>query len=168
MVVLVGAVLAVSLWTLRRADRAAMRELSEAETRLAHDTATSLDGYLTSFDRDARLLAVLATTTRKLPIEEQAQDAAILDAFQALATVVPHYRTIALFRQLWRKPTVTGDPTMAPGTGQTWWFGDVEYSTAGSATEQELARVHELVHSFLRPRLRFLRQFRARLNASAY
>jgi hypothetical protein len=70
--------------------------------------------------------------------------------------------------QLWRKPTVTGDPTMAPGTGQTWWYGDVEYSTAGSATEQELARIHEMVHSFLRPRLRFLRRFRARLNASAY
>jgi hypothetical protein len=70
--------------------------------------------------------------------------------------------------QLWRKPSVTGDPTMAPGTGQTWWFGDVQYSTRGSATEQQLARVHELVHSFLRPRARLLRQFRARVNASAY
>jgi len=70
--------------------------------------------------------------------------------------------------QPWRRPTVTGDATMPPGTGRTWWFGDVEYSTAGSATEQQLARIHELVHSFLRPRLRFLRRFRARLNASAY
>lgn len=69
---------------------------------------------------------------------------------------------------LWRKPTITGDPSLKPGGGQTWWFGDVEYSTAGTATEQQLARVHELVHSFLRPRLRLFRQFRARLNASAY
>ncbi len=70
--------------------------------------------------------------------------------------------------ELWRKPTVTGDANMSAGGGQTWWFGDVEYSTKGSATEQQLARVHELVHSFLRPRLKYLRRFRARLNASAY
>jgi hypothetical protein len=69
---------------------------------------------------------------------------------------------------LWRKPTVTGDASMRAGAGRTWWFGDAEYSTAGSATEQQLARIHEMVHSFLRPRLRYLRRFRARLNASAY
>ena len=57
---------------------------------------------------------------------------------------------------------------MPAGIGRTWWFGDAEYSTAGSATEQQLARIHELVHAFLRPRFRFLRRFRARLNASAY
>ena len=69
---------------------------------------------------------------------------------------------------LWRKPTVTGDASLPAGVGRTWWFGDAEYSTAGSATEQQLARIHEMVHSFLRPRLRYLRRFRARLNASAY
>jgi hypothetical protein len=70
--------------------------------------------------------------------------------------------------ELWRKPTVTGDPTMPSGTGRTNWFGDVRYSTAGSVTEQQLARLHELAHGFLRPRFRPLRTFRARLAASAY
>jgi hypothetical protein len=70
--------------------------------------------------------------------------------------------------ELWRKPTVTGTASLESGAGRTWWFGDAQYSTAGPATEQELARIHELVHSFLRPRLRYLRRFRARLNASAY
>ena len=58
--------------------------------------------------------------------------------------------------------------SLPEGHGETWWFGDANYSTAGSAEAQDLARIHEMVHSFLRPRLKYLRQFRARLNASAY
>jgi signal transduction histidine kinase len=110
MVALVAAVLAVSLWTMRRADRNGLRDLRAAQSRLAQDTATSLEGYLTSFDRDTRLLAALATSTRRLPTDARAQDAAILDAFQTLATVVPHYRTIALFHG-GRGPIVAVDPT---------------------------------------------------------
>ncbi|HYP28877.1 MAG TPA: hypothetical protein VE262_19345 [Blastocatellia bacterium] len=70
--------------------------------------------------------------------------------------------------RIWRKPTTTGDPSMAAGTGKTSWFGDMTISTAGTAAEQQLARVHELVHSFLRPRFIVLRTFRARLAGSAY
>jgi hypothetical protein len=68
----------------------------------------------------------------------------------------------------WRRPTLTPDPNLPAGSGRTWWFGDAEYSTAGTASDAQLARIHELVHQFLRPRMRFLRRFRARLNASAY
>ncbi|HVU52522.1 MAG TPA: ATP-binding protein [Polyangia bacterium] len=95
---------------MRRADRAGLRELRESEARLARDTATSLEAYLTSFDRDTRLLAALATTTRRLPTPERAQNAAILDAFQALATVVPQYRTVTLFHT-GRPSIVAVDPT---------------------------------------------------------
>ncbi|HEX4406452.1 MAG TPA: hypothetical protein VH560_16550, partial [Polyangia bacterium] len=87
-----------------------MRALRAAQARLAQDTATSLDGYLTSLDRDTRLLATLATSTRRLSTDSVTQDAAILDAFQALATVVPHYRTIGLFHPR-RAPLVAVDPT---------------------------------------------------------
>jgi hypothetical protein len=69
---------------------------------------------------------------------------------------------------LLRKPTVTGDPSLPAGQGATSAFGDVRYSTAGTATEQQLARLHELVHSFLSPRLALFRTFRARLAISAY
>lgn len=70
--------------------------------------------------------------------------------------------------KLVRRPTVTGDPTLPAGEGVTTAFGDVTYSTAGSATAQQLVRVHELVHSFLSPRLGIFRTFRARLAMSAY
>jgi hypothetical protein len=69
---------------------------------------------------------------------------------------------------LLRKPTVTGDPSLPAGQGATSAYGDVRYSTAGTATEQQLARLHELVHSFLSPRLALFRTFRARLAVSAY
>jgi signal transduction histidine kinase len=110
MAALVGAVLAVSLWSVRRADRTAIRELRAGEARLAQDTAAALDSYLRSFDRDTRLLATLAASTRQLRADEQAQDDAIIAAFQALATVVPQYRTIALFRE-GKAPIVAVDPT---------------------------------------------------------
>ena len=110
MIALVAAVLAASLWTMRRANHAALRELRATQSKLAQETATALHGYLDSFDRDTRLLATLAIGTREQPIDARAQDDAILDAFQALATVVPHYRTIALFHA-GRRPIVAVDPT---------------------------------------------------------
>jgi hypothetical protein len=67
-----------------------------------------------------------------------------------------------------RAPSVTGDPKLGAGRGFTTPYGDVTYSTAGSATEQQLVRVHELVHQFLSPRLNILRTFRAGLRMSAY
>jgi len=70
--------------------------------------------------------------------------------------------------QIWRKPSIIQDASLPAGEGATTAFGDVTYSTAGSATEQQLVRVHELVHSFLSPRLGILRTFRARLAMSAY
>lgn len=69
---------------------------------------------------------------------------------------------------LMAKPTVVGDPDMPVGQGLTTPYGDVTYSTSGSATERQLARLHELVHSFLSPRLAVFRRFRARLAMSAY
>jgi hypothetical protein len=57
---------------------------------------------------------------------------------------------------------------MPAGTGVTTAFGDVRYSTNGPASEQQLARLHELVHSFFSPRFQPFRTFRARLRISAY
>ena len=70
--------------------------------------------------------------------------------------------------ELWSKPTATGDPAMAAETGSTTAFGDVTYSTAGTAAQQEVARIHELGHSLLAPRFRPLRTFRARVAMSGY
>ena len=113
MVALIAAVPAASLLTVRRANRAALRELRAGESRLAQNTASTLHGFLDSFDRDTRLLATLTTGTRKHPIEARAQDDAIQQAFQALVTVVPHYRTIALYHD-GRPRVVAIDPTEDP------------------------------------------------------
>ena len=71
-------------------------------------------------------------------------------------------------QRVFNKPTVTGDPTLPAGEGFTSKFGDITYSTQGSATDVALARNHELVHSILSPKLRALRNFRADLAMAAY
>jgi signal transduction histidine kinase len=98
MVALVGAVLAVSLWTMHRAGGEALSELRDGQTQLAQETASALREYLESFDRDTRLLAALARGEEVQAIDAGRQDDAVRAAFQALATVVPHYRSITLVR----------------------------------------------------------------------
>jgi hypothetical protein len=71
-------------------------------------------------------------------------------------------------QKLFNRPTVTGDPTLPAGEGMTNKYGDVTYSTKGSAADQALVRNHEMVHSWLSPKLKFLRDFRADLGMSAY
>jgi hypothetical protein len=66
-----------------------------------------------------------------------------------------------------RNPPIA-DPTLPPGTGRTDRFGNITYSSAGSATDQALTRYHEQVHSFLSPRLNRLRSFRADLMMAGY
>lgn len=66
------------------------------------------------------------------------------------------------------KPTVVGDPFLEAGTGFTDKFGNVQYSMLGSKVDQALVREHELVHSFLSPKFKFLQEFRADIRMSAY
>jgi len=66
-----------------------------------------------------------------------------------------------------RNPPIA-DPTLPPGAGHTDRFGNVTYSSAGSATDQALVRYHEQVHSILSPRLSFGRNIRADLMELAY
>jgi signal transduction histidine kinase len=113
MVALVATVLAASLWMMRRENRSALRDLQAAEGRLAQDTSASLQRYLESFDQDTRLLATLASGTRDKPLDARAQDDVILNACQALCTVVAHYRTIALFHE-GRSRIAAVDPTEDP------------------------------------------------------
>jgi hypothetical protein len=71
-------------------------------------------------------------------------------------------------QRVFNKPTVTPDASLPAGEGFTNKFGDITYSTQGSATDVALTRNHELVHSILSPKLRFLRNFRADLAMAAY
>ena len=65
-------------------------------------------------------------------------------------------------------PRATGDPNLPAGYGLTNKFGDVVYSTRGSATDQALVLAHERLHSFLSPKLMPLRDLRADLRMAVY
>ena len=66
------------------------------------------------------------------------------------------------------RPTIKADPTMPAGEGLTFKYGDIEYSSAGTQTQQQLALYHEMVHSFLSPKLRAFRTLRANLGMFGY
>jgi hypothetical protein len=67
------------------------------------------------------------------------------------------------------QPTTTADPSMPKGTGGTDKWGNVTYSSAGTATDVALVEAHESVHSFLSPKaLNGLREFRADARMAAY
>jgi hypothetical protein len=71
----------------------------------------------------------------------------------------------------WRgryRPATVGDPAMPAGEAFTTKFGDIRYSTAGTANDRALALHHEKVHSFLSPKLMRFRDFRADLGMAGY
>lgn len=70
--------------------------------------------------------------------------------------------------RLFAKSTTTGTTGMKAGEGVTDKFGNITYSTLGSQTQQDLARFHEQVHSFLSPKFTPLRNFRADIGIWAY
>ena len=66
------------------------------------------------------------------------------------------------------RPTTVGVTNMGRGGGVTSWWGDIEFSTLGDATDRMLALYHEQVHQFLTPKLYFLRQFRVEMRVGSY
>lgn len=66
------------------------------------------------------------------------------------------------------KPSIKADPLRPAGTGATNKFGDVVYSSAGSATDVALVRAHELVHSVLSPKFVVMRNLRADISMWFY
>ena len=57
---------------------------------------------------------------------------------------------------------------MLRGEGATTKYGDIFISSKGSATDQQMALLHEKVHSFLTPKLQILREMRASLRINSY
>jgi hypothetical protein len=70
--------------------------------------------------------------------------------------------------RLFAKTSETGTKSLPAGWGRTDKFGNVVYSTLGSAEDVALARYHESVHSFLSPKLNLLREVRADFRMAAY
>ena len=71
-------------------------------------------------------------------------------------------------QRMFYRPTITQDRSLLAGEGLTNKYGDITYSSLGSEMEQALAYNHEMVHSFLSPKLEMLREFRADVRMTAY
>jgi hypothetical protein len=70
--------------------------------------------------------------------------------------------------ELFHEALITGDPNLPAGYGATNKYGDIVYSTQGSANDQALALAHERLHSYLSPKLMPLRGVRADVRMAAY
>ena len=71
--------------------------------------------------------------------------------------------------QLFYKPKISRPVSLPSGSlGECSWYGDVYVTRAQTIGEQKVTLFHELGHSFFSPKFKYLRQFRARLKASAY
>jgi hypothetical protein len=87
----------------------------------------------------------------------------------AAATVRSTTKAAAgLTGRLFAKTTITGTTAYPAGEGFTTKFGDVVYSTLGSADDVALVKYHESVHSFFSPKLKVLRNLRADFGYAAY
>ena len=74
----------------------------------------------------------------------------------------------ALRGRLFGRSTTAGDPTLPAGEGFTDKFGNITFSTSGTATQQNLVRFHETVHSALSPKFVLLRNLRADIAMFGY
>jgi hypothetical protein len=99
--------------------------------------------------------------------EEERWERGTLGGIQVVGTALGA-RAVIKRTPFYARTTEVGDPTLRAGEGGTDMFGNVEYSTQGTAQQQALARFHERVHSALSPRFVLLRGFRARMGQSAY
>ena len=80
---------------------------------------------------------------------------------------VPDYSS-RIRRRLFATTSETGTTTLEAGAGETDKWGNVWYSTLGSADDVALARYHESVHSFLSPKFKLFRELRADVRMAGY
>jgi hypothetical protein len=84
------------------------------------------------------------------------------------ALVKPKTASTTLRRRLFAETVEHGTPQLPAGKGFTTPFGDVYYSTLGTADDIALARYHESVHSLLSPKLKAFRGIRADMRWAGY
>ena len=71
--------------------------------------------------------------------------------------------------ELFYRPKISRPMSLpSGGLGECNWYGDMYIVRAQTLAEQRVTLFHEAGHSFMSPKFRYLRQFRARLKASGY
>lgn len=125
-----------------------------------------LDRAAEHFSRAVTLIGVQAVAAILLKRAPAAFRKTYRDAEPyTLGTLPPAPRTPG---RLFYRPRVTGRADLLAGEGFTTEFGDIFYSSRGSAQTQRLVRVHERVHSFLTPKLQVMREVRVVLSSNGY
>ncbi len=97
---LVAAVLALALAGLRYERNRLLGDFGAAQMETAGQLVSDLEKELAGLDDDGRLVTTLLSRARTRPsLDAAEEDSFLLAGFQALATVVRHYRAIYLFRK---------------------------------------------------------------------
>jgi two-component system sensor histidine kinase HydH len=92
----IAAVLAFAAHDLRFERTRLLDDFAASQRALAQEIARDLGKELQEVDEDSRLVASMVEHTYS-PLPASAKNALVLSAFQALATVVRHYRLVGLF-----------------------------------------------------------------------
>ena len=136
----VAAVLATAVWSLQRERERLLADFAAAQHDVAQQLARDVAGELEDLDNDARLVAALVQRADGKAIMDAADVRAfVLSGFEALATVVRHYRAILLFRGTSLSVKAV-DPTEPPHRESSF----VQWATeAARRTAQSNHRVFE-------------------------
>lgn len=98
MVLAVATVLAFSLRSLGREKSRLLQEFASAQETTTRELASGLEDRLHDIEEDGRVIATLVKAARDTPQPDQSEKArAMLASFDAMATVVRHYRSLGLF-----------------------------------------------------------------------
>ena len=117
MVLAVAAVLVLSLRSLSREKGRLLNEFANAQQSTARELASDLEDRLHDVEEDARVIATLVREGGDVSQSDGPDEAkTTLASFRAMATVVRHYRSLALFGSTKTLRLSATDPTEAPET----------------------------------------------------
>jgi signal transduction histidine kinase len=143
MVVAVALVLFFSARSFKRERERLLQDFARGQQAAVNELASSLEDRLLDTDEDGRVIATLVQAGQALsPPAEHRQD--LLASFNAMATVVRHYRSLALFGRDGALKVSAVDPSEKKGAAEAL----VEVSrraASGSAGQSGLTGPFELV-----------------------
>ncbi len=128
----IAAVLATAVWSLQRERQGLLNDFAVTQHSVARQLGKDLTGELEDLDNDAQLVAALVEQADgKASIDAADVRTFLLSGFDALATVVRHYRAIMLFRGTTLSVKAV-DPTEPPDRAAAFvsWATNAAHSAA--------------------------------------
>lgn len=116
MVLAVAVVLVLSLRSLSREKGRLLQEFASAQNSTARELASDLEDRLRDVEEDARVIATLVKESEGAPSDQSQEAQTTLASFRAMATVVRHYRSLALFSEGKNLKLSATDPTETADT----------------------------------------------------